>query len=267
MTTKVLILLGTKKGAFILESDAARRSWALRGPFCETWPMNHVIADPATRHDLWRRRQRVVRPGGLEVDRSRRDLDAFERGPRLPARARSRSRRSGAWRRATGSLYAGVEPAGLFRSDDGGAVVAARRGPARPPVAAALAAGRRRADPALAGAASRATTRQIWVGISARRRVPHGRRRRDLGAAQPRHARRLPAGGAELPGVSASACTAWCMAPGHARPALPAEPLRHVSQRRRRPAAGRASRRACRRPSASRRRPIRATRRRSTCCR
>ena len=48
MTTKVLILLGTKKGAFILESDELRRSWALRGPFCETWPMNHVIADPAT---------------------------------------------------------------------------------------------------------------------------------------------------------------------------------------------------------------------------
>ena len=48
MTTKVLVLLGTKKGAFVLESDASRRSWALRGPFCETWPLNHVIADPAT---------------------------------------------------------------------------------------------------------------------------------------------------------------------------------------------------------------------------
>src|SRR3712207_4550149 len=45
---RVLVLVGTKKGAFILESDAARRAWALRGPFCETWPMNHVVADPAT---------------------------------------------------------------------------------------------------------------------------------------------------------------------------------------------------------------------------
>jgi hypothetical protein len=45
MATKVLILLGTKKGAFILESDELRRSWQLRGPFCETWPMQHVIAD------------------------------------------------------------------------------------------------------------------------------------------------------------------------------------------------------------------------------
>jgi hypothetical protein len=48
MAKKVLILVGTKKGAFIIESDADRRSWNLRGPFCETWPMNHVIADAAT---------------------------------------------------------------------------------------------------------------------------------------------------------------------------------------------------------------------------
>src|SRR4051794_9515445 len=48
MAKKVLILLGTKKGAFILESDTERRSWDLRGPHCATWPMNHVIADPAT---------------------------------------------------------------------------------------------------------------------------------------------------------------------------------------------------------------------------
>ena len=45
---KVLVLLGTRKGAFILESDADRRSWALRGPLCETWPLSHVKADPAT---------------------------------------------------------------------------------------------------------------------------------------------------------------------------------------------------------------------------
>ena len=48
MATRVLVLLGTKKGAFILETDADRRSWDLRGPYCETWPMNHVIGDPAT---------------------------------------------------------------------------------------------------------------------------------------------------------------------------------------------------------------------------
>ena len=48
MTTKVLLLLGTKKGAFIFESDRARNDWQLRGLYCEAWPINHVIADPET---------------------------------------------------------------------------------------------------------------------------------------------------------------------------------------------------------------------------
>src|ERR1700712_2326787 len=48
MASRIFVLLGTKKGAFTLESDASRRDWSLRGPFCETWPMNHVVADPET---------------------------------------------------------------------------------------------------------------------------------------------------------------------------------------------------------------------------
>src|ERR1700693_5243540 len=48
MAQKVLVLVGTKKVVFIVESDAGRRAWTQRGPFCETWPMNHVTADPAT---------------------------------------------------------------------------------------------------------------------------------------------------------------------------------------------------------------------------
>ena len=48
MAKKVLVLVGTKKGAFLLESDARRNSWELSGPFCETWPINHVSGDPRT---------------------------------------------------------------------------------------------------------------------------------------------------------------------------------------------------------------------------
>ncbi|TIW51635.1 MAG: exo-alpha-sialidase, partial [Mesorhizobium sp.] len=40
MPEKVLVLIGTKKGAFIAESNGKRGSWKLRGPFCEHWPMN-----------------------------------------------------------------------------------------------------------------------------------------------------------------------------------------------------------------------------------
>jgi photosystem II stability/assembly factor-like uncharacterized protein len=44
---KTLLTIGTRKGAFILESDD-RRDWTLRGPYCEGWPVYHAIYDPTT---------------------------------------------------------------------------------------------------------------------------------------------------------------------------------------------------------------------------
>ena len=29
----------------MLESDADRRDWSLRGPFCESWPVYHAVYD------------------------------------------------------------------------------------------------------------------------------------------------------------------------------------------------------------------------------
>jgi photosystem II stability/assembly factor-like uncharacterized protein len=42
---RTLLLIGTRKGAFLLESDD-RRDWSLRGPYCESWPVYHAIHDP-----------------------------------------------------------------------------------------------------------------------------------------------------------------------------------------------------------------------------
>jgi photosystem II stability/assembly factor-like uncharacterized protein len=42
----VLLLVGTRKGLFLLESDEARRDWRVRGPFCEGWPVYHAVHDP-----------------------------------------------------------------------------------------------------------------------------------------------------------------------------------------------------------------------------
>ena len=42
------ILVGTTKGAFLIDGSPDRRSWRVRGPFCDGWPINHVIGDPAT---------------------------------------------------------------------------------------------------------------------------------------------------------------------------------------------------------------------------
>jgi photosystem II stability/assembly factor-like uncharacterized protein len=132
---KVMVLVGTKKGVFIAESDAARKSWELRGPFCETWPMNHVVGDPET--------GTIYAGGGNEwfgpavwksTDFGRNWTHssaglAYEAGAEPVKAVWSVARRNG-------SLYAGVQPAGLFRSDDRGEtwdhVEGLQRHPSRP---------------------------------------------------------------------------------------------------------------------------------------
>ena len=44
----VQLLVGTPKGAFILDSDADRRDWSLRGPLCEGWPIHDLIVEPSS---------------------------------------------------------------------------------------------------------------------------------------------------------------------------------------------------------------------------
>ncbi|HZL33404.1 MAG TPA: exo-alpha-sialidase, partial [Verrucomicrobiae bacterium] len=52
MSQQLLVLIGTKKGAFILAGDPAQRAgadhWRLSGPLCEGWPINHFRHDPAS---------------------------------------------------------------------------------------------------------------------------------------------------------------------------------------------------------------------------
>jgi photosystem II stability/assembly factor-like uncharacterized protein len=45
---RVIVLAGTRKGCFLLESDGDRRDWSVRGPFCEGWPVYHAIHDAET---------------------------------------------------------------------------------------------------------------------------------------------------------------------------------------------------------------------------
>jgi photosystem II stability/assembly factor-like uncharacterized protein len=164
MTKKLLVLLGTRKGTFILESDAARQHWDLRGPFCDTWPMNHVVADPAT--------GTIYAGGGNEwfgpaVWRSD-DLGAsWTHSSDGLKYGEGEEPLKTVWSLAPagGVLYAGVQPAGLFRSDDSGAhwrhVSGLRDHPTRP-----------NWNPGGAGLILHSLVphpkddRQIWVGIS-----------------------------------------------------------------------------------------------------
>lgn len=119
MAAKVLILLGTKKGAFIAESTDGRKTWTLRGPFCEMWPMNHVVGDPMT--------GAIYGAGGNEwfgpaIWKSTDLGETWTHSSAGLAYAAGQEPVQSGWSVAVrnGSVYAGVQPAGLFRSDDGG---------------------------------------------------------------------------------------------------------------------------------------------------
>lgn len=133
--TRCLLLVGTRKGAFILDGDTARREWSLRGPLCEGWPIHDMAWDPATGSiyaaggstwygpAVWRSDDL-----GATWSHSSDGITYGDDGPKIPT----------IWNVAAahGSLWAGVEPAGLFRSDDGGAtwrhVAGLRDHPSRP---------------------------------------------------------------------------------------------------------------------------------------
>ena len=170
-------------------------------------------------------------PAVWTLDRSRRDLDPFERGPRL------RGRR--------GAGQGGVEPRHarwrpLCRRA-AGRPLPQRRRRRRPGAISTACRSTRRAPHWKPGGAGlilhslgRRTPRtrsSIWVGISAAGVFHTGRRRQDLGAAQPRHPRRLHARRPELSRIRPVRAQSGDGG-RHARPPLPAEPLRHVSQRR-----------------------------------
>jgi len=45
--SKVRVLVGTRKGAFILESDGKRERWDVSGPHFAGWEMYHIKGSPA----------------------------------------------------------------------------------------------------------------------------------------------------------------------------------------------------------------------------
>jgi hypothetical protein len=117
---RVVLLIGTKKGVFLAEGDAGRRAWRLRGPLISgTWSICHLAYHPG--------RGRIYAGGssnwygpavwwsddlGETWVHSSEGIVFGDGGPAVQQ----------IWSvaPADGLLYAGVDPAGLFRSADGG---------------------------------------------------------------------------------------------------------------------------------------------------
>ena len=133
--TREVLLVGTPKGAFLFDGDGTRESWSLRGPLCEGWPIHDISVDPASGAILAGGGSPWYGPAvwrsddlGKSWTHSSEGLTYGDDGPKIAT----------IWTvtAAHGSIWAGVEPAGLFRSDDGGAtwshVSGLRDHPSRP---------------------------------------------------------------------------------------------------------------------------------------
>jgi photosystem II stability/assembly factor-like uncharacterized protein len=116
----VTLVIATRKGVFLLESDEARRDWTVRGPFCEGWPAYHAIHDPSTDtyyaaaasewhgSAVWKSADR-----GETWTLSSEGISYGDDGPRL-SKVTSLAA-------AHGRLLVGTETAGIFESRDDGA--------------------------------------------------------------------------------------------------------------------------------------------------
>jgi len=123
--TAVHVLLGTRKGGFILQSDSRRRAWKMKGPFFESSPVFHMAFDKRDGRTIYA----AVNSGhfGPTVQRSRDMGKTWENATTPPRFAEgSETKVENVWHVEPGLadepnvVYAGTTPAALFRSDDGG---------------------------------------------------------------------------------------------------------------------------------------------------
>lgn len=119
MSQRTALLVGTRKGLFVLDGDTSRDDWQVRGPLCEGWPIHDAIIDPASGAILAAGGNNWYGPAVWRSDdlgetwsHSSEGLTYGDDGPPITT----------IWNitAGPGALYAGVEPAGLFRSRDGG---------------------------------------------------------------------------------------------------------------------------------------------------
>jgi photosystem II stability/assembly factor-like uncharacterized protein len=124
-----LVLVGTRKGVFMLRSDASRRKWTLNGPHFLGAIVYHAVLDPRDKKTLLV----ACRTGhlGPTVYRSTDFGKSWTEAARPPAYAKAPAGKKGRvldhvfWLTPGHASekdvwYAGCSPQGLFRSTDGG---------------------------------------------------------------------------------------------------------------------------------------------------
>ncbi|HUY30169.1 MAG TPA: sialidase family protein [Acidimicrobiales bacterium] len=132
----VRVLVGTRKGAFVLRSDGRRAEWDVAGPYFPGWEIYHVNASPADPDRIWASQtsgwfgQVVQRSDDGGVTWAPMGNDFTYEG--VPGTHQWYDGTPHPWEFARvwhlepsasdpDTVYAGVEDAALFKSSDGGA--------------------------------------------------------------------------------------------------------------------------------------------------
>jgi hypothetical protein len=126
--SRVLLMVGTRKGAWLFHGDASRRSWRVDGPHFLGHIFNHIVLDPRDRRTLLA----AAKTGhlGPTIFRSTDRGKSWKEAARPPAFAKAADGQGRAvdhtfWltpghASQPGVWFAGTSPQGLFRSEDGG---------------------------------------------------------------------------------------------------------------------------------------------------
>ncbi|MEC4890752.1 MAG: hypothetical protein RI101_11905 [Nitrospira sp.] len=126
----VTLLVGSRKGAFILKSDRMRRTWKVSAPLFLGHIIHHIVADPRDRRTML-----MAASTGHLGPTLFRSTDAGKTWKESAAPPAFKKAAEGEEGRSVGHIfwlmpchanepnawYAGTSPQGLFRSDDGGA--------------------------------------------------------------------------------------------------------------------------------------------------
>ncbi|UUZ90917.1 hypothetical protein LJK87_34720 [Paenibacillus sp. P25] len=126
MSEKVILLIGTNKGAFFYTSEDGRKSWTLSGPFLPGWEVYSLLGDSRNgRTRLYAGTSHAAYGATVRIsDDFGRNWRQIEAGPRYTSESGFSLNRI--WQLAPGhpsepdSVFAGAEEAGLFVSRDAG---------------------------------------------------------------------------------------------------------------------------------------------------
>lgn len=123
--SKIVVFVGTEKGAFMLSSDKNRKKWDLEGPLMPGWKIFHLQLDQRSDPALYACVNSYVYGATIHVSKDMgKTWEQLENGPRFSDGAAGKLK--DIWCVAPGraedpeTLYAGVADAGLFVSRDSG---------------------------------------------------------------------------------------------------------------------------------------------------